>query len=163
MGWISDRIGQAEKAQDRNVTLLPYDRHPAYHERFHAGLEGYTASGERIGQVPSRKRPERSESSTTTDFFHLFYNRVFHLLNSRDAVHDSESEDEVEPSEIFSHNVKDATSTSKLAVLASEPFEASKDDPLAQFYDQQERNMRTRLVPRRYVPFKLLTTLLVPA
>lgn len=80
--------------------------------------------------------PERSESSTTTDFFHLFYNRVFHLLNSRDAVHDSESEDEVEPSEVFSHNVRDATSTSKLAVVASEPFEASKDDPLAQFYDQ---------------------------
>ncbi|PBK99506.1 hypothetical protein ARMGADRAFT_919392 [Armillaria gallica] len=112
--WISNRIGQAEKGPDRNVTLLPYDRHPAYHERFHAGLEGYTASGERIGQVASRKQPRED----------------------RDAVHDSESEDEVEPSEVFSHNVKDATSTSKLAVVASEPFETSKDDPLAQFYDQ---------------------------
>ncbi|KAK0446787.1 hypothetical protein EV421DRAFT_1791382 [Armillaria borealis] len=124
--WVSNRIGQAEKGPDRNVTLLSYDRHPAYHERFHAGLEGYTASGERIGQVSSKKRPRE---------------------DSRDAVHDSESEDEVEPSKVFSHNVKDATSTSKLAVLASEPFEALKDDPLAQFYDQareEHENQWTR-------------------
>ncbi|KAK0188998.1 DNA polymerase lambda [Armillaria mellea] len=126
--WVSDRIGQAEKGPDRNVTLLPYDRHPAYHERFHAGLEGFTASGERIGQVSSstKKRPQK---------------------NSRDAVHDSESEDEVEPSKVFSHNVKDATSTSKLGVSGSEPFQASKDDPLAQFYDQareEHENQWTR-------------------
>ncbi|KAK0501362.1 hypothetical protein EDD18DRAFT_1142443 [Armillaria luteobubalina] len=118
--WVSNRIGQAEKGPDRNVTLLPYDRHPAYHERFHAGLEGYTASGERIGQISSTKKRTREDS--------------------RDAVHDSESEDEVESSE-------DATSTSKLGVSASEPFEALKDDPLAPFYDQareEHENQWTR-------------------
>lgn len=125
--WVSNRIGQAEKGPDRNVTLLPYDRHPAYHERFHAGLEGYTASGERIGQISSTKKRTREDS--------------------RDAVHDSESEDEVESSEVFSYNVKDATSTSKLGVSASEPFEALKDDPLAPFYDQareEHENQWTR-------------------
>ncbi|KAK0467096.1 DNA polymerase lambda [Desarmillaria tabescens] len=124
--WVSNCIGQAEKGPDRNVRLPSYDLYAAYHERFYAGLEGYTASGERIGQASaSTKCPK----------------------NSRDAVHDSESEEEAESSEVFPSDMKDATSTSKLDVSESKFFEVSKDDPLAEFYDQaraEHENQWTR-------------------
>ncbi|KAK0202659.1 DNA polymerase lambda [Desarmillaria ectypa] len=125
--WVSDCIGKAEKGPDRSVRLPSYERYPAYHERFHAGLEGYTASGERIGQASSltKKRPE----------------------DSRHAIHDSESEGEAESSENFFNDMKDATSISKLGVSASKPFEVLKDDPLAEFYDQaraEHENQWTR-------------------
>ncbi|KAG7439775.1 uncharacterized protein BT62DRAFT_912418 [Guyanagaster necrorhizus] len=118
--WVSRCIGTAEKGPNRNVRLPSYDRFPAYYERFHAGLEGYTASGEKIGQAPS-KRPM-----------------------NREAVHDSESEDEAELSE---DEVKDTTPASKLCVSVSKPFKVSKDDPLAEYYDQARAEHENQVSP----------------